>query len=65
MENVDACHRHSDAGFTALNPETATASQGNTLAEAMAHLREAVELYLEVFLLKLGGAPDDLIAALR
>lgn len=44
-----------DGGFTALNPETGSASQGDTVDEAIANLREAVELYLEVFPMKLAG----------
>ncbi len=36
-------------GFIALNPETGTATQGETLEEAVANLREAVSLYLEEF----------------
>lgn len=36
-----------EGGFNALNPETGTASQGDTLDEAMANLLEAVELYLD------------------
>ncbi len=47
----------SDGGFTALNPETGTITQGDTLEEAVANLREAVELYLEEFPLNLGAAP--------
>lgn len=46
-----------EGGFTALNPETGTASEGETVEEAIANLREAVELYLEMFPLKLSGAP--------
>lgn len=46
-----------EGGFTALNPETGSTSQGGTIAEAIDNLREAVELYLEVFPMKLGGAP--------
>ena len=38
-----------DGGYVALNPETGTASQGDTLAEALANLKEATELYLEEF----------------
>ncbi|MBI2894516.1 MAG: type II toxin-antitoxin system HicB family antitoxin [Deltaproteobacteria bacterium] len=34
-------------GFVALCPEIDVASQGGTLEEAMANLREAVELFLE------------------
>ena len=36
-----------DEGYVAYNPETGTASQGDTIEEALANLREAVELYLE------------------
>lgn len=43
-------------GYVAFNPETGTASQGGTLEEAVANLREAVELYLEEFPMKLEGA---------
>ncbi|HEX8485076.1 type II toxin-antitoxin system HicB family antitoxin [Sphingomonas sp.] len=46
-----------EGGFTALNPETGTASEGETVEEAIANLREAVELYLEVFPLKVSGTP--------
>lgn len=46
-----------EGGFTALNPETGTASQGETLAEALDSLREATELYLEEFPLKPTGSP--------
>ncbi len=46
-----------EGGFTALNPETGTTSQGETVEEAIAALREAVELYLEAFPLKLAGRP--------
>jgi predicted RNase H-like HicB family nuclease len=38
-----------EGGFNALNPETGTVSQGETIEEALANLREAVELYLEEF----------------
>ena len=36
-----------EGGFNALNPETGTVSQGESIEEALANLREAVELYLE------------------
>ena len=36
-----------DDGYVAYNPETGTASQGDTIDEALANLREAVELFLE------------------
>jgi len=38
-----------EGGFCSLHPATGTASQGETREEAMANLREAVELYLEEF----------------
>ena len=46
-----------EGGFTALNPETGTTSQGETVEQAIAALREAVELYLEEFPLVLAGPP--------
>ena len=38
-----------DGGFVAYNPETGAASQGDHLGEAIANLKEATSLYLEVF----------------
>ena len=38
-----------EGGFTALNPETGTTSEGESIEEAIANLREATELYLEEF----------------
>lgn len=35
--------------YVAENPETGTVSQGRTVEEAVANLKEAVELYLEEF----------------
>jgi len=46
-----------EGGFTALNPETGTTSQGESVEEAVANLREATELYLEEFPLKSTGQP--------
>ena len=43
--------------FVALNPETGTTSQGEIVEAALGNLREAVELYLEVFPLVAGRAP--------
>ncbi len=42
-----------EGGYVALNPETGTASQGETIDEALANLKEATELYLEEFPLSL------------
>jgi len=47
----------SEGGFTALNPETGTTTQGETVEDALANLREATELYLEEFPLKTSGQP--------
>jgi predicted RNase H-like HicB family nuclease len=38
-----------EGGYTALNPDTGTVSEGETIEEALANLRKAVELYLEEF----------------
>ena len=46
-----------EGGYTALNPETGTTSEGETIEEAIANLREATELYLEEFPLKPTGQP--------
>ena len=46
-----------EGGYVAFNPETGTTTQGDTVETAVANLREAVELYLEEFPMKLGGAP--------
>ena len=46
-----------EGGFTALNPETGTTSEGETQAEALTNLMEATALYLEEFPLPLGERP--------
>jgi predicted RNase H-like HicB family nuclease len=46
-----------EGGFTALNPETGTISQGDSVEEAITNLREATELYLEEFPLVVSGQP--------
>ena len=38
-----------DGGYVAFNPETGTTTQGETFNQAVSNLREATELYLEVF----------------
>lgn len=47
----------SEGGYSAYNPETGTTSQGESTEEALANLREAVELYLEEFPMKFDSAP--------
>lgn len=44
-----------EGGFVALNPETGTTTQGETVDEALANLREATELFLEEFPLEKAG----------
>jgi len=44
-----------DGGFVAYNPETGTTTQGETIDEALANLKEATELYLEEFPLTTTG----------
>ncbi len=49
---------HADeGGFIALNPETGTTTQGETLDEAIHNLQEATALYLEEFGLTSHEAP--------
>ena len=49
---------HADeGGFVALNPETGTTTQGETVDEAVDNLREATTLYLEEFGLTPHEAP--------
>lgn len=47
----------SEGGYVAFNPETGTTTQGETVEEALANLREATELYLEEFPLITAGRP--------
>lgn len=61
-------HREDDL-YVAECPEVGTVSQGPTLEEALANLKEATELYLEEFpapeLLKQAGvAPSEFLAHL-
>jgi len=46
-----------EGGYVAFNPETGTTTQGDTVEEALANLREATELYLEEFPLSVSGRP--------
>ena len=46
-----------EGGFTALNPETGTTTQGESIEEALANLKEATELFLEEFPLATSGQP--------
>jgi len=44
-----------EGGFVALNPETGTTTQGETIEEAVANLREATALFLAEFPLAPGS----------
>lgn len=46
-----------EGGFVAFNPETGTTTQGETIEEAIANLREATALYLLEFPLPITGYP--------
>ena len=46
-----------EGGYIAYNPETGTTTQGGNVEEALAALREAVELYLEDGEVHHTGAP--------
>ncbi len=46
-----------EGGYIAFNPETGTTTQGETVEEALANLREATELYLEEFPLTVTARP--------
>jgi len=52
-----------EGGYTALNPETGTTTQGESVEEAIANLREATELYLEEF--PLGAVGQPLVTTFR
>ena len=46
-----------EGGFTALNPETGSTSQGATVEEALTNLRAATALYVEEFPVAGAGRP--------
>ncbi len=46
-----------EGGFVALNPETGTTTQGETVEEAVANLKEATVLYLSEFPMSSSGHP--------
>jgi len=46
-----------EGGFVAMNPETGTSTQGESIEEALENLQEATALYLEEFPLASYGTP--------
>ncbi|MEO8134288.1 MAG: type II toxin-antitoxin system HicB family antitoxin [Betaproteobacteria bacterium] len=57
MELTPVLTHAEEGGFVALNPETGTTTQGETIEEAVANLREATALYLTEFPLTTRGHP--------
>jgi predicted RNase H-like HicB family nuclease len=49
MELTAVLTHAEEGGFVALNPETGTTTQGETVDEAVANLKEATALYLAEF----------------
>ncbi len=46
-----------EGGYIAMNPETGTTTQGETVEEAIANLKEATILYLSEFPMRAPGHP--------
>jgi predicted RNase H-like HicB family nuclease len=46
-----------EGGYIALNPETGTTTQGETVEEAITNLKEATALYLSEFPINSSGHP--------
>jgi predicted RNase H-like HicB family nuclease len=46
-----------EGGYVALNPETGSTTQGETVDEALANLKEATSLFLEEFPISQTGSP--------
>jgi predicted RNase H-like HicB family nuclease len=57
MEMTAVLTHAEEGGFVALNPETGTATQGETVEEAVVNLKEATALYLSEFPLPSLGHP--------
>jgi len=57
MKTFTAIIQKEEDMYVAKCPEVGTASQGKTIEEALANLKEATELYLEEFPLKTKSHP--------
>jgi len=57
MITFSAIIQKDDDMYVATCPEVGTASQGSTVEEALANLKEATELYLEEFPVKGNSRP--------
>ncbi len=52
-----------EGGYVALNPETGTTTQGETVEETLANMQEATALYVSEFPLLAPGHPHPLVAS--
>ena len=57
MEMTAVLTTAEEGGYVALNPETGTTTQGDTVEEAIANLAEATALYLSEFPIPTPGHP--------
>ena len=57
MELTAVMTHAEEGGFVALNPETGTTTQGDTIEEAIDNLKDATALYLTEFPLAKTGHP--------
>ncbi len=57
MELTAVLTHAEEGGYVALNPETGTTTQGETVEEAVANLKEATVLYLSEFPVPALGHP--------
>ena len=57
MELTAVLTHAEEGGYVALNPETGTTTQGETVEEAVANLQDATALYLSEFPMLSRGRP--------
>ena len=57
MELTAVLNPAEEGGYIALNPETGTTTQGETVEEAIANLQQATALYLSEFPIRTPGHP--------
>lgn len=57
MELTAVLTHAEEGGFVALNPETGTTTQGESVEDAVANLKEATALYLEEVPVTFSGDP--------
>jgi predicted RNase H-like HicB family nuclease len=57
MELTAVLTHAEEGGYVALNPETGTTTQGETVEDAVANLQEATALYLSEFPMPSMGHP--------